>query len=316
MSVGGVLVTGGAGFIGSHLVDALVGRGHPVHVLDNLSVGKRENVHPKAKLFEGDILDVSLLDKALEGVESVFHLAARVAIRDSSNHFFEDARTNLMGTLQLLNRSGIKGIKKFIFASSMAVYADKDRPEPIPETYITEPLSPYGIAKLAAEKYTLLLSSLFGMQGICLRYFNVYGPRQIYSPYVGVITIFIRGLQRGEPPMIFGDGKQCRDFIHVEDVTEANVLALQSDLGGEILNVGTGKGTTVEQIARLLIQILHPDMEPVHQIRHTGELRNSIADITKIRRLLGFSPRRSLTERIGEIIEWNLRLSKTHHTQE
>ncbi|MEW6443404.1 MAG: NAD-dependent epimerase/dehydratase family protein [bacterium] len=305
MNAGGVLVTGGAGFIGSHLAEALVERGYRVNVLDNLSMGKRENVPPQARFFHGDILDRPLVEQALEGTEAVFHLAARVAIRDSNNHFFEDAQTNLMGTLHLLNRCGVRGIRKFILASSMAVYADRDGPTPIPETFTTEPLSPYGIAKLAAEKYTLLLSKLFGMEGICLRYFNVYGPRQTFTPYVGVITIFIRSLQKGVAPVIFGDGKQRRDFIHVEDVTRANLLALESDLAGEILNVGTGRGTSVLEIAQMLTGKLGPHLEPVYQIRHPGELRNSIADVSKIRNLLGFQARKELREKIDEIIEWN-----------
>lgn len=307
MSCGRILVTGGAGFIGSHLVEALLKQGYAVNVLDNLSMGKRENVPPEARFFEGDILDNSLVGQALRDVEAVFHLAARVAIRDSSDHFFEDAQTNLMGTLSLLHHCGILGAKKFIFASSMAVYADAEKPTPLPETYATDPLSPYGISKLAAEKYTLLVSRLFGMQGICLRYFNVYGPRQTFTPYVGVITIFIRSLLQGLPPIIFGDGKQSRDFILVEDVVKANLLALESNLTGEVLNVGTGVGTTVEQIARLLARRIRPELDPVYEARQPGELRNSIADTSKIRRLLGFQPRGRLVEKIDEIIEWNLK---------
>lgn len=304
MTIQGVLLTGGAGFIGSHIGEALVKRGYKVHVLDNLSVGKRENVPPEARFFEGDILDASCVEKALEGVEAVIHLAARVAIRDSVSHFCEDARTNLMGTLQLLQQSGQRGIKKFVFTSSMAVYADSDQPNPVTETFLTEPLSPYGISKLAAEKYTLLLSDLFGMQGISLRFFNVYGPRQTFSPYVGVITIFIRRLLMGEPPIIFGDGQQRRDFIYVEEIAKATLLALESEIRGEVMNVGTGKATSVEQIARLLVQKIRPGMEPVYQASQPGEIRNSLADISKIRRLLGFESKVELTEKMDELIEW------------
>jgi len=298
------LVTGGAGFIGSHLVEALLEKGFSVHVLDNLSMGKRECVPQEATFFEGDIRDPVQVQRALEEVDIVFHLAARVAIRDSFNHFYDDAHTNVMGTLNLLRHCGTRGVKKFVFASSMAVYADSVTPEPIAETYPQEPISPYGISKLAAERYILLMSKQLGMESICLRYFNVYGPRQSFTLYVGVITVFVQRLQRGQPPIIFGDGKQQRDFINVKDVVHATILASESDLKREVLNVGTGTGTSVEHIAHLLIHKLDPDVKPMYELPHCGEIRNSIADISKIRRLLGFQPSRRLDDEINEVIEW------------
>lgn len=300
-----ILITGGAGFIGSHLAEALLEKGHAVHVLDNLYMGKRENVPPAARFFEGDIQNPSIVEQAMEGVNAVVHLAARVAIRDSLSHFCEDAQTNLIGTLQLLQHCGKRKIRKFIFASSMAVYGDSQKPTPISETYLQEPISPYGIAKLAAEKYVGLLCKQFNLPWIGLRYFNVYGPRQTFTPYVGVITIFIRNLQKGKPITIFGDGNQERDFIYVGDIVKATLLALESDVNGEVFNVGTGRGTSVKQIAQLLIQNLQPGLEPLFQSSQPGEIRHSIADISKIQRTLGFEPEARLSEKISEVIAWN-----------
>lgn len=300
-----ILVTGGAGFIGSHLVEALLEKGCSVSVIDNLYMGKRQNVPAEARFFEGDILDASCLARAMEGVDRVVHLAARVAIRDSVDHFFEDARTNLMGTLQVLHHCGKRGVKRFVLASSMAVYGDSQDPTPISESYLQEPISPYGLSKLAAEKYVGLLARQLDLPSICLRYFNVYGPRQTFTPYVGVITIFIRSLQQGRPPIVFGDGNQQRDFVYVGDITRATLLALESDVTGEVFNVGSGKGTSVNQIARLLIQKLKPGLEPLYAPPQLGEIRHSIADISKIRERLGFRPEGELAEKIDEVIAWN-----------
>jgi UDP-glucose 4-epimerase len=300
-----ILVTGGAGFIGSHLVEALLRQGYSVHVLDDLSMGKRENVPPEARFYEGDILNGPLVEQAMEGVDRVVHLAARVAIRDSVAHFCEDAQTNLMGTLRILQQACTKKVKKFIFASSMAVYGDRPLPEPVSEASPADPVSPYGLSKLAAEKYVCLLSRQFGLPALCLRYFNVFGPRQAFTPYVGVITIFIQALQRGEPPTIFGDGAQQRDFVYVGDITKATMLALESSVSGEVFNVGTGKGTSVREIAGLLIGKLRPGIEPGFQPPQPGEVRHSIADISKIRKMLGFRPQGKLAEKIDGVIDWN-----------
>jgi UDP-glucose 4-epimerase len=300
-----ILVTGGAGFIGSHLVEALLAKGCSVNVIDNLYMGRRENVPAEARLFEGDVLDDACLEQAMKGVDGVVHLAARVAIRDSVDHFCEDARTNLMGTLQVLRHCGKGRVKRFVFASSMAVYGDSPNPKPISESYLQEPISPYGLSKLAAEKYVGLLARRLDLPSVCLRYFNVYGPRQTFTPYVGVITIFIRNLQQGRPPTVFGDGNQQRDFVYVGDITRATLLALESDVTGEVFNVGSGRGTSVNQIARLLIRKLKPGLEPLHAPPQPGEIRHSIADISKIRERLGFRPEAELTEKIAEVIAWN-----------
>ena len=263
------LVTGGAGFIGSHLVERLLSEGLQVVVLDDLSVGKRKNVPAGAEFVLGDVRDPDAVATAISDVDVVFHLAARVSIRASIAGFYEDAETNLMGTLNVLRACAAHGIKKFVYASSMAVYADAPHPVPLPEPYST------------------------------------YGPRQTFTPYVGVITIFIQRLLRGEPPVIFGDGEQCRDFVYVGDVVEATFCAMLSDVHGEVFNIGSGTSTSVNQIASLLCSRLRPDIVPRYAPEHPGELRNSIADISKARRLLGYEPQGRLEEKIDEVIAWN-----------
>jgi UDP-glucose 4-epimerase len=237
-------------------------------------------------------------------VEAVYHLAARVTIRGSVQGFVDDARVNLMGTLNLLEACSKSTVRRLVFASSMAVYADTSTPAPIPEGHRTEPLSPYGISKLSAENYCRLVGTASGLEVVTLRYFNTFGPGQAFTPYVGVITIFINRLLQGQPPVVFGGG-QTRDFVHVRDVAEASVLAMTRAPAGETLNVGTGSGTTVDRIAKLLCHGIDPRIRPEYADTHPGELRNSIADIGKARRLLGFEPKSRLEDHLDEIIEWH-----------
>jgi UDP-glucose 4-epimerase len=285
------LVTGGAGFIGGRLVRALLDRGLAVTVLDDLSVGRRATVPDAARFVHGDVRDAAAVARALDGADCVFHEAAVVSVRASVDAFHRDAEVNLMGTLTLLRGMATQGVRKAVFASSMAVYADSAQPVPLGEAHRTEPLSPYGIAKLAAERYWLLLADAFGIPAIALRYFNTYGPGQTLTPYVGVITIFINRLLAGDPPVIFGDGEQRRDFVHVDDVVAANLLALESPLAGRVFNVGTGRATSVREIARGLVARLAPGVEPIYAPAQPGEMRNAVADIAAIRTELGFAPR-------------------------
>lgn len=303
------LVTGGAGFIGSHVTERLLALGVRVRVLDNLSVGVRENVPRGAELVIGDVRDAATVARALDGVDVVFHLAARVSIRASVDRFYDDAQTNVMGTLTVLQACAERKVRRFVYASSMGVYADAPSPDPIPETYPTEPISPYGVGKLAGEKYLLCLAGVLGLEPVILRYFNTYGPRQGYTPYVGVITIFIKRLLAGEPPIIFGDGEQRRDFVYVGDVADATVLASLNDVAGEVFNIGTGRATSVNQIADLLCRKLNPSIRPEYAPEHPGELRYSVPDISKARRLLGYAPKGRLEEKIDEVIAWHLRAS-------
>ena len=295
MSLKRVLVTGGAGFIGHHLTRALLGRGVAVTVLDDLSMGRRENVPSAARFVAGDVRDASALDDALDGVDAVLHEAAIVSIRASVEHFVRDAEVNLMGTLTLLRAIAARGIARAVLASSMAVYADSPRPEPLSEAAPAVPISPYGVAKLAAERYWLLIGAQTGVAATVLRYFNTYGPNQTPTPYVGVITIFIERLLAGAPPRIFGDGEQARDFIHVDDVVAANLAVLDAPVdtvAGRVFNVGTGHATSVNEVAARLIQALAPGTEPEHLPAQPGEMRNAIADVSAIRAALGWTPRR------------------------
>jgi UDP-glucose 4-epimerase len=284
------LVTGGAGFIGHHLARALLDRGIHVTVLDDLSMGRRENVPPEARFILGDVRDPKSVDDALEEVDVVFHEAAIVSIRASVEGFVRDADVNLMGTLNLLQRMAPRRIRKAVLASSMAVYADSSTATPLREDAPVRPLSPYGVAKLAAEQYWLLAGRHFGFDATVLRYFNTYGPGQTPTPYVGVITIFVNGLLRGQAPSIFGDGEQRRDFVHVEDIVSANLAVLDHDCAGRTLNVGTGRATSVNEIARELIARLAPDLSPKHVPAVEGEMRNAIADASALRDATGWAP--------------------------
>lgn len=298
-----VLVTGGAGFIGSHLVENLLGRGYEVRVLDDLSVGLRENVPAGCEFFCGSILDGNLVRAAISGADAVFHLAARVSIRGSVDRFVDDAETNLMGMLHLLRAASDAGVRRFVFASSMAVYGDSPRPKLLNEDELLEPASPYGIAKLTAERYLFLLSKSLGIEPVVLRYFNTFGTRQGYTPYVGVITIFITRLLQRQNLIIFGDGSQVRDFVHVSDVVQANLLALESqDAAGKVFNIGSGKGTTVLQIADLLMTKLDRQVPLEFLAPLPQELRNSVADISRAQSLLGYQPATDLEHHLDEVV--------------
>ena len=298
------LVTGGAGFIGSHLAKRLLNEGLEVTIIDDLSMGKIENVPEGAVFIKGDVRSREAVTDAMRGVDIVFHEAARVSIRSSMKGFYDDADVNLMGTLNLLACCAESDVKKLVFASSMAVYADSQAPVPISEDYAVEPVSPYGIAKLTAEKYCMQLARDTGKDCIVLRYFNTYGTGQTFTPYVGVITIFIKRLLQGERPMIFGDGEQKRDFVHVSDIVNANILAMPSDGKYRIYNVGTGVATSVNQIAELLCSRIAPEIQAYHVEEHPGELRYSIPDISRISSELGYEPQVKLSDRIDEVIEF------------
>lgn len=297
------LVTGGAGFIGSYLVRTLLEERLEVVILDNLSTGKIDNVPVGAEFHKGDVCSQHDVSKVLKGVDIIFHEAAIVSIRASVESFYNDAQTNLMGTINLLRCCASSNVKKIIMASSMAVYADCDRPDPISEDYTLNPISPYGISKLASEKYCEVFSRNTGIDCHVLRYFNTYGVGQTFTPYVGVITIFINNLLSGKQPMIFGDGEQRRDFTHVSDIVQANILSMRSDIPLGLFNAGSGVDTSVNEIARLLCDKIAPEISPAYVDEHPGELRYSIADITKARQQLGYSPKGVLKDKIDEVID-------------
>lgn len=296
------LVTGGAGFIGSHIASRLRKAGMAVAVIDDLSMGSLDNLPSGVEFHHGSILDPEAMKKALKGVDVVFHNAAKVSIRNSFDDIYGDTETNVLGTVNVLREAGRAGIKKFIFASSMAVYGE-GASLPVTEDGALEPISPYGAGKLAAEAYVAQLAKYYGFESVVLRYFNTYGPGQTLTPYVGVITIFINSLLQGRPPMVFGSGEQVRDFVYVGDVAEANMLAMKSAVNGAVVNVGTGRGTSVNDIASLLISRLGPGLEPVRAPLPMGEPKDSVADITRAKRLLGFEPNTRVEHAITEVIE-------------
>jgi nucleoside-diphosphate-sugar epimerase len=304
MDIQHALITGGAGFIGSHIAEKLIEEGLKVTIIDNLSVGSQENIPDKAIFIKGDIRDKELMEKVMDGIDIVFHEAAKVSIRASFDQCYEDAETNLMGTINVLRAAIKAGVKKVIFASSMAVYADSEKPVPVPEDGLKKPLSPYGIAKLASERYCLVMCREAGIDCVVLRYFNTFGPRQTFTPYVGVITIFINRLLAGKSPVIFGDGSQLRDFVHVQDIARANILAMNSPATGEIINIGTGRGTTVNEVTKLLISRINPEIKQVYEAERPGELKISFPDISKATRLLGYQPQWTLEEKIEEVIDF------------
>jgi UDP-glucose 4-epimerase len=297
---GHALVTGGAGFIGSHVTRKLLAAGRKVTVIDNLSVGRRESVAEGARFVYGDIRDEAAVADALNGVDCVFHLAAQVTIRGSFDRFYEDLDTNVMGTARLLKLVEPARVKWFTLASSMAVYADAPSPAPISESHATMPISPYGIGKLAAEGVSRQILEARGIPFSAVRYFNTFGPGQTYTPYVGVITIFVTRLVAGQGITVFGDGEQQRDFVHVDDIA-AGTLATTGRTPGTY-NLGTGRGTSLNQLAAMLIARLAPEQRAAHAPPQAGELRYSIADISAARRALGYQPTRSLEADLDEVI--------------
>ena len=298
-----VCVTGGAGFIGSHVCRALLARGCRVTALDNLSIGRRENVPAEAELVVGDILKQEDVARAIRGCDVVCHLAARVAIRSSFEFVVDDAMTNVVGTASVLQAARAAGrVRRVVATSSMAVYAEGARGLALGEEYATAPTSPYGVSKLASERLTHLMCAEGGLESVVLRLFNTYGPGQRLSPYVGVTTIFMDALRRGERPTIFGDGEQSRDFVHVTDVAAAFAAAVDAPAAGETINVGSGVPRSVNDLLRTLAEVMGVPASPRHEPAVAGELRYSLADISKARRLLGYAPRAEFAAALGELV--------------
>lgn len=297
-------VTGGAGFIGSHVVECLAESGIETVVIDDLSMGKPENLPTGVKLIVGDVCDNKTMTHALGGVDVVFHLAARVSIRGSFRSLVEDARSNIMGTVNLLHALGNSTVRRVIYASSMAVYGEAVQ-TPMDESHPLDPASPYGIAKLAAERYLLTVCPMMEIRPVILRYFNTYGIRQTPTPYVGVITIFIRNLLNDTPLTVFGDGEQIRDFVHVRDVAKATVAAMRYKGQARILNVGSGKGISVNTLAKHIQEAMGKTVKALHVPPHPGEPRSTVADIALAKRELAFSPDGNLQGHLPELIEWH-----------
>ncbi|MFK7989599.1 MAG: NAD-dependent epimerase/dehydratase family protein [Sandaracinaceae bacterium] len=300
MSEDRVLVTGGAGFIGHHLVAALLTRGHEVTVLDDLSMGRADWLAPEVRMIVGDVRDPEAVARSLDGVRHVFHLASIVSVRASVDGFVRDADVNLLGTLNLLESLRGRDIDRAVLASSMAVYADGGG-RSLREDHPVIPASPYGVAKLAAERYWHLIGPELGVSPTVLRYFNTYGPGQTPTPYVGVITHFLDRILRGEAPRVYGDGEQRRDFVHVDDIVTASVSVLEHDVAGDTINVGTGVGTTVNEVAALVLRELGSTLTPEHTAPAIGELRDAVADIGAAKTRLGYRPSRPSLDLSGVV---------------
>jgi len=302
------LVTGGAGFIGSHIAEALVKRGDQVRVLDNLSTGKMENlagIAGKFEFVEGDIRDLETCRRAVEGVRTVFHEAALASVARSVEDPLLANAINVTGTLNLLVSARAAGVESFVLASSSAVYGD-DPAMPKVEGREGRPLSPYGASKLFDEKYAQAFHILHGMNTVSLRYFNVFGPRQDpFSEYSAVIPLFVTKILLGERPTIFGDGEQSRDFIYVEDVVRANLAAAGSTAAaGEAFNVACGTGTTVNGLLAAVNAVLGTRVEARYAAPRPGDILHSTADISKARRLTGFAPGRSFMDGLRATVDW------------
>ena len=302
------LVTGGAGFIGSNLTERLLGDGVQVRVLDSLTSGFMENLEPflgNIEFKQGDVRDIDTLQEIMVGVEVVFHQAAVVSVPQSVEDPIETAMVNDLGTLHVLEAAHRAGVRRVVFASSCAVYGDLPH-LPKKETMETRPLSPYAASKLHGETYASLYSDLYGLDVVCLRYFNVYGPKQDpTSPYSGVISIFLDRAVQGELPTIFGDGEQFRDFVYVADVVQANLLAAyQDNITGAVINIGTGSSVTVNGLWQTISQFAGVEGEPERAEERPGDIRESVADISRARELLDYEPHYSFKEGLELTWEW------------
>jgi UDP-glucose 4-epimerase len=304
-----VLVTGGAGFIGSHTVDKLLDEGLGVVVLDNLRSGNLENLKPhigegNCRFVQGDVRDFGLVKDLVRDVDCVVHSAALISVPESIKNPVLTNDVNVNGALNLLKACVDFDVKRFVYASSCAVYGNAES-LPIKEACPARPESPYGVSKLVAENYARKYHEDFGLETVCLRYFNVYGPRQVYSDYSGVITQFISRLAKGLPLVIFGDGEQTRDFVHVQDVVEANMLALKNGgVAGETFNIGTGVATTINQLANILLEVADKKhLKLNHSKPRRGDINHSVADISKAKAQLDYNPKVSLKEGLEELIK-------------
>ncbi len=305
-----VVITGGAGFIGSHIAWELV-RDNEVVVIDNLYTGKEENVPPGAKLVKADIRDYQSIAELISNADYVFHEAAQVSVVESVRDPLFTEEVNVIGTLNIL-KALLDGHGKLVFASSAAVYGDNPN-LPLKETERPRPLSPYGVTKATGEEYLRVFHELYGLPVVALRYFNVFGPRQSANQYAGVISIFINRALAGEPLVIFGDGKQTRDFIYVKDVVKANILTAESrKANGRVFNVATGKQTSILELATKIIEITGANTSIIFDKPRPGDIRHSLADISEIKKL-GFEPEWSLEEGLKKTVEW---YAKNHRQQE
>lgn len=302
------LVTGGAGFIGSHLVEELVGRGESVRVLDDFSTGKRENLEPwlgKVDLMEGSVEDVEICERAVYGVDFVLHQAALCSVPRSVEDPVATNKANVTGGLNMLWVSKRAGVKRFVCASSSSVYGDSEV-LPKTETMPLNPCSPYAVSKMVKEYYCKVFFRLYGLGTVVLRYFNVYGSRQDPdSAYAAVIPSFARALVRGGKATIYGDGEQSRDFTYVKDCVRANLLACEArGAAGEVFNVASGRRTSINALYGSIAELLGSQERPTYVNPRPGDVRHSLADITKAQGILGYEPIYTIEKGLRETIDW------------
>ena len=303
-----VLVTGGAGFIGSHLVDRLVNDGYSVRVLDDLSTGKLSNIeaHLKAGRVEfvnGDIRNSLVVKENLIGVDMVIHLAAQISVTFSVANPELTFDVNLSGTLNLLRSCVVVGVGKFVFVSSCAVYGDPEI-QPVTEDAKTNPISPYAESKLIGERYCLGFHERGLLRSVVLRFFNAYGVRQGLNDYSGVITRFIARARKNEPLIVYGDGSQTRDFVNVHDIVAAIVASMnKADAEGEIVHIGSGTATSIKELAKTILELTGVNSGISYQPPRAGDIKDSLADISKAKRILGYEPKVSLRDGLLDLIK-------------
>ncbi|MCE5197359.1 MAG: SDR family oxidoreductase [Armatimonadota bacterium] len=302
------MVTGGAGFIGSHIVELLLAEQHEVVVYDNFSTGRECNLEPFAdciNIVRADIRDAAALDTAMAGVNYVIHHAAEIsAIKSVEDPLFAN-EVNVTGTLNLLSAARKNGAKRMVLASSSAIYGDTGK-APQSEMNLPHPLSPYGATKICGEHYCTVFNEIYGLETVRLRYFNVYGPRQNpKSQYAAVIPKFIDKILAGQALHIYGDGEQTRDFVYVKDIARANYMACLSDKApGEVFNIAGGRCINVNELAELLMSVTGKQVEIIHDAPVVGEIKYSASDITKAREVLGFSPKVTLEQGLSDVVAY------------
>ena len=308
------VVTGGAGFIGSNLVEALIGDGHSVRVIDNLSTGYAQYVDPAADPIIGDVADEPLVRRAVEGAEVVFHQAALRAVQRSVDNPLATDLANTHGTLTVLRAAADAGVRRVIYASSSSVYGGAGQ-LPTPESAPTWPRSPYAVSKLAGEHYCRVFAEIYGLETVSLRYFNVYGPRQRPdSQYAAVIPLFISALREGHDPVVHGDGKQSRDFTYIDDAVAANLsaaVAPASLCSGKAFNVAGGGAHSLLDLMAILEGILKVQARPIHSDPRPGDVRHTRADIEAAQRDLGHRPRIAFEEGLRRTVAWSSSIPPT-----
>jgi nucleoside-diphosphate-sugar epimerase len=301
------LVTGGAGFIGSHLAEELLHRGHRVRVLDNLITGKRKNLEhlDEVEFLHGDIADLATCQRAVAGIDYVLHQAAIPSVPRSVKDPVTSHRANVDGSLNVLVAARDAGVKRLVYAGSSSVYGDTPT-LPKREDMPPGPLSPYALQKLVAEQYCQMFTRLYGFETVTIRYFNVFGPRQDPgSPYSGVISLFATALLAGRAPVIYGDGEQTRDFTYVANVVDGVLRACETPAAaGEVMNVATGGRISLNELLRVMNSRVGTTLESIYAPAREGDVRDSQADITKARAILGYTPLVSLDEGLGKTIAW------------